>query len=105
MVIDKNKVKIELYKSKVSAYISHYMYGNVYYTVEMADGKFQFPIETVDTHEEKVKCENGKTKIVVIVDDLSSDLGSTTFSAEIKASELNRWIVKAIDKDKFIKVG
>ena len=28
-----------------------------------------------------------------------------TFNAEIKGSELSRWITKAIDKDEFIKVG
>lgn len=36
---------------------------------------------------------------------LSEDLGTTTFSAEIKGSELNRWIKKAIERDEFIKIG
>ena len=48
MVIDKNKVKIELYKSKVNAKLSHYVSVNLYYTVELAEGTYQFPISTID---------------------------------------------------------
>ena len=36
---------------------------------------------------------------------LSSDLGTTVFGAEIKASELIRWIGKALEKRELIKVG
>jgi hypothetical protein len=36
---------------------------------------------------------------------LSSDLGTTSFSAEIKGSELNRWISKSIDNGEFIKIN
>lgn len=36
---------------------------------------------------------------------LSSDLGTTTFSDEMKGSELNRWIEKAIKNDDFIKIN
>lgn len=36
---------------------------------------------------------------------LSEDLGITSFDAEIKGSELSRWIQKAIKNEQFIKVG
>ncbi len=36
---------------------------------------------------------------------LSEDLGTTTFSAEIRGSELSRWISKAIKAETFIKLG
>lgn len=94
--MDKNKVKIELYKSKVMAKFSHYVSGNLYYTVQMEDGKYQFPIETVDGSEEYDS--EGSVR-------LSADLGTTPFNAEMKGSELNRWIGKAISKEEFIKLN
>ena len=97
--MDKNKVKIELYKSKVMAKFSHYVSGNLYYTVEMEEGIFQFPIETVD------RTSYG-TEETAYRDsyELSSDLGTTSFYNQMKGSELNRWISKAIDKGEFTKV-
>jgi len=130
-MVDKNEIKKDLYKSKNFAVFSHYQSGNLYYTVEINEGKFQFPISTLD----KVKLDDvvtsgiydatnfhykfeGKlvTKIKEPVDGmddfeeikfdkLSSDLGSTPFGAEVKGSELIRWIQKAIDAGEFIKVG
>ena len=94
--MDKNKVKIEMYKSKVMAIFSHYVAGNLYYTVELSDGKYQFPIETVDESEEYDS--EGSVR-------LSADLGTTPFNAEMNGRELNRWIGKAIDKEEFTKVG
>ena len=88
-MIDKNEVKKDLYKSKVNAKFAYYCHGNLYYNVETLGGLYQFSISTVDTE------EGG----------LSVDLGTTPFNAEIKASDLNRWIAKAIDKDAFIKIG
>lgn len=95
--MDKNKVKIELYKSKVNAKFSHYVSGNLYYTVELEDGTYQFPISTVDVTDLP---ELGEQVV-----ELSSDLGTTSFYNEMKGSELNRWIGKAIDKNEFTKVG
>ena len=37
--------------------------------------------------------------------ELSSDLGQTPFNAEIKASELNRWIAKAFANGEFICIN
>jgi len=97
MVMDKNKVKIELYKSKVNAKLSHYVSGNLYYTVELAEGTYQFPISTIDI---TPLPDLGEEFI-----ELSADLGTTSFYAEMKGSELNRWIGKAIDKGEFTKVN
>lgn len=105
--MDKNEVKKDLYKSKNMAKLSHYVSGNLYYNVELTDGTYQFPIATV---------EEGTTYNVAIstdgvsnIDDvetikLSEDLGTTTFESEMKGSDLNRWISKAIDKDEFVKI-
>jgi hypothetical protein len=103
-----NEIKKDLYKSKAMAKLSHYVSGNLYYTVELVDGVYQFPISTV---------EKGTTYNVAIstdgisnIDDvetiqLSSDLGTTTFESEMKGSDLNRWIAKAVEKGEFIKVS
>ena len=92
-----NEVKKDLYKSKNMAKFSHYVSGNLYYNVELSVGVYQFPIATVEERE-------------VIFDSvpsikLSEDLGTTEFGNQIKGSELNRWISKAIDKGEFVKVG
>jgi hypothetical protein len=96
-----NEVKKDLYKSKAMAKLSHYVSGNLYYTVELADGVYQFPIATVEEVEIEVT-ENGHTAEVT---QLSSDLGTTTFESEMKGSDLNRWIAKAVEKGEFIKIS
>lgn len=88
-------MKKELYKSKAMAKFSHYVSGNIYYTVELESGTYQFPIATV---EENVDDFYKSLK-------LSSDLGTTTFSVEMKGSELSRWIAKAIKSGEFVKVS
>ena len=93
--MDKNKVKIELYKSKEIANFSHYVHGNLYYKVRLESGIYQFPIETIEY------IEVAETHADL---SLSSDLGTTSFYAEMKGSDLNRWISKAIDKNEFTKV-
>lgn len=89
--ISLNEVKKELMKSKVNAKFSHYVSGNLYYTVELADGIYQFPISTVDNYYSRTDETEG-------LYELSSDLGTTTFSSEIPGHSLNRWIAKAIEK-------
>ena len=107
-MLDKNEVKKDLYKSKNMAKFSHYVSGNLYYNVELADGIYQFPIATVDEVYENYSQDMGdgltlgRTRVTGI--ELSSDLGTTVFNAEVKGSELNRWISKAIDKGEFTKV-
>jgi hypothetical protein len=92
--MEKNEVKKYLYKNKeLKAKFSHYVSGNLYYTVQLEDGLYQFPISTI---------EEGSTLNDVV---LSSDLGTTVFDSEIKASELNRWIDKSIGKGEFTKLS
>jgi hypothetical protein len=111
-----NEVKKELYKSKVNAKFSHYIAGNLYYTVELSDGLYQFPIETVDkvntvlfkldlTEPPPFGVQVNYVKAEETFFQLSSDLGTTSFENEMKASDLNRWISKAIEKEDFIKIG
>ena len=87
VTININEVKKDLFKSKTMAKFSHYIAGNLYYNVEFLGELYQFPISTYS------------------YPNLSEDLGTTSFGAEIKGSELSRWIGKAIDKDQFTKVG
>lgn len=130
--INTNEVKKELYRSKVMAKFSHYTAGNIYYTVELSDGTYQLPMSTTDkgilTNIENIVKDKLRTleTIEPTSDDnekslkeeidsikgeltkmlsLSSDLGATTFCAEIKGSDLNRWIAKAIAKNDFIKIS
>ena len=86
-MLDLTTIKKDLYKSKVNAIFSHYCAGSLYYSVMIEDSKYQFPISTYN------------------YPNLSEDLGTTAFGAEIKASELIRWIGKALEKDELIKVG
>ena len=94
VTINDTEVKKDLFKSKAMAGFSHYMGGNLYYQVELADGVYQFPIATIES------ANDGEFGI-----QLSSDLGTTTFPAEIRGSELARWISKAIKNETFIKLG
>ena len=100
--IDNNQVKKDLYKSKAMAKFSHYVSGNLYYTIETLGDKYQFPISTIDVDYIEPLDEGEDEREIII---LSEDLGTTSFEAEMKGSELNRWIQKAIEKDEFIKVG
>ena len=111
-MINANDVKKDLLKSKVNAKLSHYVSGNLYYTVELVDGTYQFPIPVVEKRHINFELNVNQTglwqtvaKTEAIETILSEDLGTTTFAAEMRGSELNRWIVKAIDKEEFIKIG
>ena len=107
--MNKNEIKKELMKSKIMAKFSHYTSGNLYYIVQLETGMYQFPISTVEDKVERYVEDMGgglsvgRTRVIGL--SLSSDLGTTNFDAEIKASFLNRWIDKAIDKEEFIKIG
>jgi hypothetical protein len=94
VMLNETQVKKDLFKSKAMAVFSHYMGGNLYYQVDLADGVYQFPIATIES------ANDGQLNI-----QLSSDLGTTTFPAEIRGSELARWISKAIKNETFIKLG
>jgi hypothetical protein len=107
-----NDVKKDLYKSKNMAFFSHYISGNLYYNIVVFEELYQFPIATVDKEifefpspENMEKEDMEKEVVKVETTQLSTDLGTTTFEAEMKGSDLNRWIAKAIDKGEFIKIG
>lgn len=90
------------------AKLSHYVSGNLYYTVKLEGGVYQFPISTIDvevTHHVSTLEVGAEVKEPDVVTTLSADLGTTTFSAEMRGSELNRWIGKAIKSGEFIKVS
>lgn len=107
-MFNKNDIKKELLKSKVMSKFSHYSTGKLYYTVQLEAGLFVFPISTIEKNTKNYTFEGPVGPIDVNIDNvisLSSDLGTTNFDAEIKASFLNRWIDKAIDSEEFIKIG
>lgn len=102
--MDINEIKKDLYKSKNMAKFSHYQSGNLFYTVELVDGKYQFPISVIDKF---INGFDNKGKEVFSIC-LSEDLGITPFGSEVRGSELIRWIQKAMNKfegSEFIKVG
>lgn len=102
-----NDIKKDLYKSKAMAKFSHYVSGNLYYTVELSDGVYQFPIATVETSLEHIHPENQGVyddEPTIETLQLSSDLGTTTFEVEMKGSDLNRWIAKAVSNGEFTKI-
>ncbi len=103
--MEKNEVTKYLFKNKdLMAIFSHYSNGNLYYTVKIEDSIYQFPIETVEEGPTFNGDESRLSMYEVSTIVLSSDLGTTKFDNEIKASYLNRWISKSIDKEDFIKI-
>lgn len=98
--MNENDVKKQLLKSRVNAKFSHYISGNLYYTVELEDGTYQFPIQTVETVSKHIVDEG-----IFFAFNLSSDLGTTSFYNEMRGSELNRWISKAIKSETFVKIA
>lgn len=104
-MLDINEIKKDLYKSKEMAKFSHYSLGKLFYTIKTLGKNFTFPIYTIEDIKENYSqdigggCSVSKTMITGIK--LSADLGSTNFSAEIKGSDLNRWIERAINAKEF----
>lgn len=111
-----NDVKKELYKSKVNAKLTEVVNGTMYYIVQLEDGLYRFPIIQVTEvvgplYRLEAKTQTSPTVALTYtkIDEkcyaLSADLGTTSFSVEMKASDLNRWIAKAIESDDFVKVS
>jgi len=106
--MNSNDVKKELLKSKVMAKFSHYISGNLYYQVQLEGGLYQFPISTVEDNfsmYSQTGFEDSTSEYIKEGLKLSSDLGTTSFDNEIKASFLNRWIDMAINNSEFIKIN
>jgi hypothetical protein len=106
VTINETEIKKDLYKTKTMARFSHYMGGNLYYHVDLVDGTYQFPIATIEKEIFEFPSPENMEKEVVNVEviQLSSDLGTTSFYAEIRGSELSRWISKAIKNEVFVKL-
>ena len=107
-MFDINEIKKELYKTKMMAYFSHYTSGNMYYTIEVLGGIYQFIVPTVEPkkiavgNEEEVHGADNIEYIETIK--LSEDLGTTSFYREMKGSEMIRWIQKSVKSNDFTKV-
>ena len=99
------EIKKDLMKSKNMAYFSHYCAGNLYYNIVVMEELYQFPISTVEEGPTFNDDESGLSMYEIETVVLSSDLGTTNFNAEIRGSELARWITKAIKNETFIKLG
>ncbi len=132
-MFDINEIKKDLYKSKNMAKFSHYQSGELFYTVEIASGKYQFPIAVTERNKNIMEINKGdvfyvhnkeknetpekfegplfetSTEVGAFDElkfiDLSDDLGSTPFEAEMRGSELIRWMQMAMKTDSFIKIG
>lgn len=101
--MDINEIKKDLYKSKAMAKFTHYQSGELFYAVQLESGKYQFPISTLDVNIRDYQFDGEDIEVKEY--SLSKDLGSTPFDAEVRGSELIRWISKAIEKEEFIKIG
>lgn len=102
--MEKNEVKKYLLKNReLMAKFSHYVSGNLYYTVQLEDGVYQFPIKTVES-DWVINPDDPEGDEIEVFRDLSHDLGTTSFDSEIKASFLNRYVDKAISDGSFIRV-
>lgn len=106
-----NEIEIKkfLYKSKGLAEFTRYCHGILYYSVALEEGIFEFPIDTIEKDEisyeiPTVGSEDQSWEFIETIK-LSEDLGTTDFGAEIKASELIRWIIKAKEKGLLIKLN
>lgn len=100
--MEKNEVKKYLYKKKeLMAIFNYYQSGNLYYSIQLEDGVYRFPIPTFETDYIGPEFEGEDERSIII---LSTDLGITPFEKQIKASLLNRWVDKSIDSGTFIKI-
>ncbi len=103
--MNKNEVKkYLLINRELMAKFNRYQYGKLYYDVIINNSTFQFPISTIENGPTVNTDESGLSMYDQETFLLSSDLGTTPFDNEIKASFLNRWVDKAIDNEEFIKI-
>jgi len=72
------------------AEFSHYKNGELFYTVDVEEFKYEFPISIIDEVD-----EDGVKELK-----LSSDIGDSSFERTYKAITLMRYLRKAIDSGK-----
>jgi hypothetical protein len=99
-----NEIKKDLYRSKAMGKFSHYCEGSLYYVVDIFGIKHQFPIATIEKVTKTFYVDGVNVEVENVMQ-LSSDLGTTPFSAEIKGSDLIRWITKANDIGQLVSLG
>jgi len=120
------EVKKELYKKKdLTAKFYHFDNHKLYYTIELESGKYMFPISVVDNRTIKIAADktdiavadakfsaidaseikNENVVLTVESERAAADVRGAIFGLEVKASELNRWIERAIKNDDFAKIG
>lgn len=97
-------VKKELYKSKAIAKFSHIEDGKAFYHVEYQGALHQFPLDleesktiTINMGDEEIASFDIKVP--------AADMKGATFGTEVKGSDLNRWIARAIKTGNFMKIG
>lgn len=106
--MDKNEIKKDLYKSKEMARLSHYDgdKGALMYHVRIGGKLHEFPIYVtekgervfeIDKYEQAFEAPIQTTLKLENVPQLANDLKGAKFFVEIKGSDLNRWIGKALD--------
>jgi hypothetical protein len=97
-------VKKELYKTKAIATYNHIEDGKAYYDVEYKGVLHQFPLDLFETKKVSTLIGDG----VVSTFDIqvpAADMNGASFGQEVRGSELNRWIARAIKTGNFIKIG
>lgn len=102
--IDAVTVKKELYKSKVNAKFMYFDKPNLFYSVELESGNYRFPI-AVSTKKTLTIMDGDEVVSMFDIERAAPDLADANFSTEVKASDLNRWIERAIKNDDFIKIS
>jgi len=97
-------VKKELYKSKVMANFSRVENGVLYYTVQLESGLYEIPLRL---EEEKIITINDGEDVLAsfTITRPTPDMKGASFGPEVKGSDLNRWIAKAMKTDDFKRVG
>lgn len=83
-----NEIKKDLLRSKANAEFEYYAQGKLYYSVNLTEGKYQFPISILVRDAQGMK--------------LSEEIGITHLFSSIRASHLIRWIEKAVNNDEFV---
>jgi len=97
-------VKKELYKSKAMANFSRYENGVLYYTIQLEDGLYEVPLHL----EEEVTLSTTANEEMVsefTIKMPTADMKGASFGPEVKGSDLNRWIAKAMKTGEFKKIG
>lgn len=112
-----NKIEIKkLVGNGNVARLSHVIEGNMYYNVQTEDGLYQFPIKGFSKEKNQlfnmttIIHPSGELKVGYVpatgsLYRVSDDIGTTTFTTEIKAMEVMRWIRKAIEDNEIFKIG